>query len=146
MNTDFRCYMNGRSVSCTDSGQHDARTLLYIFLYVSWDLCNNYMLMAREIYFFWIVLSTIKNHRCSLRHFVAGLQAWHVHILIQMRLRCRGACKILWRLKKSKPKHRSFETSRDLAVRRPSAQWIVAHSISGQVIISFAWIALDPTR
>ena len=34
---------------------------------------------------------------------------------------CRGACQILERLGKSKLESRGFETSRHLAVRRPSA-------------------------
>ena len=34
---------------------------------------------------------------------------------------CRDACQILDRLEKSKPETRGFETSQDLAVRRPSA-------------------------
>ena len=39
---------------------------------------------------------------------------------------CRGACQISERLEKSKPESRDFETSRDLAVRRLTAQWIEA--------------------
>ena len=39
---------------------------------------------------------------------------------------CRGASQISELLKKSKPGSRGFETSRDLAVRRPSAWWIEA--------------------
>ena len=37
------------------------------------------------------------------------------------RLCCRAACPIFDQLEKSKPKFRSFEASRNLAVRRPSA-------------------------
>ena len=39
---------------------------------------------------------------------------------------CRGAYQISKRLEKSKPQSRCFETSRDLAVRRPYAWWIEA--------------------
>ena len=37
---------------------------------------------------------------------------------------CRRACQMSERLKKSKPKSNSFETSKDIVVWRPSALWI----------------------
>ena len=39
---------------------------------------------------------------------------------------CRGTCQISGQLEKPKPTSHGFETSRDLAVRRSSAQWIEA--------------------
>ena len=39
---------------------------------------------------------------------------------------CQGTCQISERLEKFKDESRGLETSRDLAVRRPSAQWIEA--------------------
>ena len=39
---------------------------------------------------------------------------------------CRGACHISERLEKSKAESGGLETSRDLAVARPSAKWIEA--------------------
>ena len=42
--------------------------------------------------------------------------------------RCRGACRISERLKKSKLESRGFEASRDLLLRRLTAEWIEAKS------------------
>ena len=47
---------------------------------------------------------------------------------------CWGACQMLERLKNIKPQSRGFETSRDLAVRRPSAWWIEA-----PVTVNWSW-------
>ena len=44
--------------------------------------------------------------------------------------RCRDAFQIWERLEKSEPESRGFEASWDLAVRRPSYQWIEALAIA----------------
>ena len=48
---------------------------------------------------------------------------WYCSEILQVSRQrcCRGACQISERLAKSKPESRAIETSRDLAVRRPSA-------------------------
>ena len=60
---------------------------------------------------------------------------------------CRGASQISEWLEKSKPEPRGSDTSRDLAVRRPSAQWIEAQlEASLRILPAELWDDIESNR